>query len=142
MKKNLKKVLLWTTIIIVLAGSTLGIFLFKIMDSDCGATVLEKFPSPSGKTVAVVYNYDCGATTGFSTQVDLLKPNEEAKGLGNLFRVYEERGKSVETYIGGGPKIQLMWDSDQKITIHYPANALIRKKVEKLKGVIVDYIEQ
>ena len=38
----------------------------------CGNDVIEEVVSPNGKTKALVFQRDCGATTGFSTQISIL----------------------------------------------------------------------
>ena len=37
----------------------------------CGNDLVKEVPSPNGKMKAVVFQRDCGATTGFSTQISL-----------------------------------------------------------------------
>src|SRR3954470_22205776 len=37
----------------------------------CGYQGKIEFPSPDGKTIAAVYEYDCGATTPFAMRVNL-----------------------------------------------------------------------
>ena len=60
--------------------------LSQLSDGLCGNDVLAEVPSPDRRFRLVAFNRDCGATTGFSTQVSLLKlhealPNSE----GNVF---------------------------------------------------------
>ena len=46
----------------------------------CGDTPVQTVPSPSGSLKAVLFERDCGATTGFSSQVSILSHDEN---LGN-----------------------------------------------------------
>ena len=53
----------------------------------CGNTPIVEEPAPGGKFRAVVFERDCGATTGFSTNISIIParsplPNEQ----GNVFR--------------------------------------------------------
>jgi hypothetical protein len=52
-------------------------------DLDCGNEVVATIPSSSGKAKAVVFNRNCGATTGFNTQVGVLAADAEPSGAGN-----------------------------------------------------------
>lgn len=63
----------------VLCGSVLA--LLSCDDGPCGNTVLQSVVSPDGRIKAVVFSRDCGATTGYSTQLSLVSadstlPNE------------------------------------------------------------------
>lgn len=42
----------------------------------CGNEVLSTIPSPAGGSKAVVFRRSCGATTGYSTQVSVLRMND------------------------------------------------------------------
>lgn len=62
-------------------GSVLYLF-----DHRCGIEPFKSVISPNGKYKAVIYQFDCGATTGFSTQVSILAVNEDLdKSGGNIF---------------------------------------------------------
>lgn len=52
----------------------------------CGNYIHEEYPSPSGKWKAVVFQRDCGATTGFSTQISILPSSDSLENdSGNIF---------------------------------------------------------
>jgi len=48
--------------------SAIGLWLLIDSLFPCGNDVLTDLPSPDGKYKVVVFQRDCGATTGFSTQ--------------------------------------------------------------------------
>jgi len=51
----------------------------------CGNYTHEEYPSPGGKWKAVVFQRDCGATTGFSTQISILSSSESLENdTGNI----------------------------------------------------------
>ena len=73
----------------------------------CGHTTLNTATSPNGKLKAVSYLYDCGATTGFSTQVSILKSDQSVQTSGNIFIAkgkhhYGLRWKSDNQLLIGG----------------------------------------
>jgi hypothetical protein len=60
-----------------------GWYLFKGM---CGNRIYKQYVAPDGKLKAVVFQRDCGATTGFSTQVSILEANENLNNeVGNIY---------------------------------------------------------
>ena len=57
-----------------------------ILDGMCGNDIVLKKVSPDNKHNVFVFNRDCGATTGFSTQISILDDDEELDNeSGNLF---------------------------------------------------------
>lgn len=112
----------------------------QLLGFSCGATHLARIPSPSGKKVALVFDYNCDPADGFSTQVDLLKPGENPRGPGRVFRADDYPGSDHYPY--GGPRIHIKWESDQALTISYPAKARILKKATKIEGVSITYVRE
>jgi hypothetical protein len=52
----------------------------------CGNEVVQKAVSPDGTRRAVVFQRDCGATTGFSTQISIIGSSEDLPNEGgNVF---------------------------------------------------------
>jgi hypothetical protein len=72
----------------------------------CGNEISQSVASPSGSLKAVVFARDCGATTGFSTQVSIL-PN--TKSLPN------EAGNVL--VLNSAVPIALQWQTDTALTI-------------------------
>jgi len=57
-----------------------------IADDMCGNEIHKEYLSPNGSLKAVVFQRDCGATTGFSTQISILNANEKLDNeVGNIF---------------------------------------------------------
>jgi hypothetical protein len=94
----------------------------------CGNEIGYEQLSPDGKTKAVAFERDCGATTGFSTQVSLLPsakklPNE----AGNIF------------VADGNLKVHLEWETNDKLLVRYPVNARVRFKKNSEAGISIRY---
>jgi|SRR4029077_9286560 hypothetical protein len=94
----------------------------------CGNKIGYEEKSPSGKLKAVVFERDCGATTGFTTHVSILPNNDTLQNQpGNSF-------------IGKGDlSIRLKWESDGKLVLTYPQGAQIDLKQDTENGVSVRY---
>jgi hypothetical protein len=87
-------------LIVGLGIVALGLFLA----SDCEDTVKTELKSPDGKYVATLYERDCGATTDFSTIVNLRDSSASFKG--------DDLGIVI---VKGQHKLDLVWDSDRKL---------------------------
>lgn len=137
--KKWKKVCLYIFLgLIVLAG--LAAFLLnRLADGLCGNSIIEEVLSPNGINKLIVFERNCGATTGFSTQVSVMNsegmlPNEG----GNLFIADTDHGKAPSGP-GGGPKVEVTWRNDNLVIIKHHNNARIHKSESKLKNVNVSH---
>ncbi len=98
----------------------------------CGNEVKQTVASPSGKLAAVVFSRDCGATTGFSTQVSIIPlgrslPNE----AGNTFVTAGKVDVSLQCQTdstlriqGAGPTVFKQEAQVNGVSVKYGANAL------------------
>ena len=99
----------------------------------CGS-VCENVPSqtvtsPSGALKAVVFSRNCGATTGFNTQVSVLRANEAlVDGGGNTF------------ISGASVPIVLHWSSDSALHISGVGDASPIKQNLHVSGIVVTYV--
>lgn len=91
-----------------------------IFDGTCGSELFKSVISPDGKYKAVIYQFDCGATTGFSTQVSILGVNEDLdESEGNIFSS------------DGHPNdvaLEVQWPSDNQLNIHKHAGVKVYKQ--------------
>jgi hypothetical protein len=73
----------------------------------CGNEELQTVTSPDRKRKAIVFQRDCGATAGFSTQISLLQADDKLpKEAGNTFIADTDHGKAPAG-TGGGPEVNL-----------------------------------
>lgn len=103
--------------------------LTAVLSSGCGLCANDevvRVPSPDAKFEAVVFQRDCGATTGFSTQVSVVTkggslPNE----AGNVLIADTDHGKAPSAS-WGGPPVDLKWSSKRvlKVVTHPDARIL------------------
>ena len=83
---NWKKILLWASCGILLCGAGLIGLIFLLSSGMCRNEIYKEYLSPNGSLKAVVFQRDCGATTGFSTQISILKSNAALSNkAGNVF---------------------------------------------------------
>ena len=94
----------------------------------CGNQIGYEEKSPSGKLKAVAFERDCGATTGFTTQISILPNNQKLPNEpGNLF------------IADGDLKIRIKWEAEDKLVITYPRDAKVGLKRETQSGISVRY---
>lgn len=108
-KNMLKYLLIITGTIITLMIVVIFMFINFSFNDMCGNEIFQSIVSPNKEYKVIVFQRDCGATTGFSTQISVLKayknlPNE----AGNIF------------IANGHPDyhpVKITWIEDQKIII-------------------------
>jgi len=97
-------------------------------DAGCGNEVVSTVESPRGGHIAVVFSRNCGATTGFNTQLSVL-----AKGGA----VPSEAGN---TFIAGGSlALKVRWVSESELVVTGHQGAKIFKQEKLANGVTVSY---
>jgi hypothetical protein len=101
--------------------------------SPCANKTLQEHPSPDGSKRAVVFRRDCGATTGFSTNVSVL--NERAplpNTSGNTFRANDPT-------LPDQPVVKVQWQSKFELVVSHRADATIAQKAARVSGVTVRF---
>lgn len=93
----------------------------------CASNPLYQQTSPNGKVEAIVFNYDCGATTGFSTQVSLLPSGKAIDGPGNVL------------VTDGKNRIKVKWLSNSEVVIRNTKGLKTYKQLSNYNGVIINY---
>jgi hypothetical protein len=94
----------------------------------CGNEISQTFASPSGKLKAVVFNRDCGATTGFSTQVSIIPSSESLPGAGGNTLILD-----------GTVPLKVEWRSDSELHLSGLGAAKIFLQSPSTAGVSVSY---
>ena len=109
--------------------------------SPCANELLSELPSPDGTLKAVVFQRDCGATTGFSTQVSIISGDQSlGSGAANLFVADDDHGK-VPAGVGGGPEVQVAWTSARSVRIARDREARVFLAKPAIAGISVEYID-
>ena len=85
-----------------------------------------------------MFQRDCGATTGFSTQISLVEPEEEPSGGGNAFRADDDHGAAA-TGDWGGPWAEISWLAPDHLLIHYAAKSRLFEQEDEVSGVKISY---
>jgi len=104
----------------------------------CGDDVVSRMTSPDGQRDAVMFQRDCGATTGFSTQISIIDAGDKLSGAGNTFRADDDHGVARAGH-WGGPWVEMKWLSPDRLLIRHAAKARIFEQDDRVSGVNVTY---
>jgi hypothetical protein len=104
----------------------------------CANSVITRANAPDGRHVAVMFQRDCGATTGFSTQISVLEQGEEPSGAGNAFRADTDHGAAAASD-WGGPWAELAWVAPNRLLIRYAAKSRLFEQDGEVSGVSISY---
>ena len=110
------KLILKITIGIVLALLAVPVFFigvdFWFGGDMCGNYLHKEYPSPEKSYKAVVFQRDCGATTGFSTQISIIGAEQElGNTTGNIYIIDGHPDEVAPT---------LTWLSESTLSISRP----------------------
>lgn len=124
----------------MVGGIAAFVYFFPPFPDMCGNQVLAEYPSPSGKLKAVVFERDCGATTGFSTHVSILPVGNALENEGaNLFSADTDHDRAPSA-VGGGPEVRFHWLSDARAELqHHPLVHIYRAEAN-VRGVQVAFV--
>lgn len=99
-KPRIKPVFLVVPITLFLSGCAF------LLHSSCENTVKSEVRSPDGKYVATLFERNCGATTDFSTIVNLRESSVKFKG--------DDLGAVI---VKGQHRIDLVWDDNTRLRL-------------------------
>lgn len=97
-----------------------------------------RLASPDGSRDAVVFERDCGAGSGFSTQVSVLPHGNKSWGIGNALELIYDYGK-VPMDDHGVVKIVLKWTQPKLLTIAFPKQTRVVLQAKEVNGVTITY---
>jgi hypothetical protein len=120
------------TVIVLLLGTAAA------CSDPCSNTLVKVVKAPGGQRAAALFQRDCGATTGFSTQISVLVPGDKVTGGGNAFIADYNHGiAAVGDWQGSWADVQ--WLSPDHLLIRYAANSRIFKQRGEVEGVRITY---
>lgn len=94
--------------------------------------------APAGEHVAALFQRDCGATTGFSTQISVLGAGEVPSGGGDAFIADDGHGAARVGHWQGS-LADVKWLSPSHLLIRYAAKSRVFKREIRVSGVAISY---
>ncbi len=107
------------------------------LQPECGNRVVREVAAPGGAHRAVLFERNCGATTGFSTQVSVLARGEALEGSGNAFIADTDHGRAPAAH-GAGPWVELRWIGPGRLLVTHDATARVLVRKREVAGVRID----
>jgi hypothetical protein len=133
--------MIWTAFVVITVAMAMYIFLWVgALAGGCGNDMLATIPSPSGGRKLIIFQRDCGATTGFSTQASLLPAHDQLRGSGNVFVADSDHGKAPSGP-GGGPPLDARWIAEDTLELRYHPQARVFLADSVQPGVIIRFVK-
>jgi hypothetical protein len=105
----------------------------------CGNDVVAEKFAPDGRKKVVVFQRDCGATTGFSTQASLLGATSRLPARGGNIFVADTCHGSAPAAAWGGPRLEVRWISNERVRLSYDASACLFRGETVLDGIKIEH---
>ena len=105
----------------------------------CGNDVIARLPCPDGVHDAVIYERDCGATTGFSTQVTLPKAGAALPKTPTPITVIDSDHGRAPAGPGGGPVIDATWLAPDSLLLRFDTRARVFQQRRRAGRVVIQY---
>ncbi len=105
----------------------------------CSNRMITEVKSPRASHKAVLFERDCGATTGFVIHVSLLRASDVLpSGKGNVFVADDDHGRAPLAH-QGKTNIDLCWRTERDLLIRYPERARIFLRATEVDAVRISY---
>ena len=132
----LKKIIKYTFVVLGTLCLLVGIAFFclnRLFSGMCGNDVYSSYTSPDGKYDLIVFQRDCGATTGFSTQISLIKHGKKLPNKsGNVF---------IADGVPDSQFIDVTWQGNDEVIIN---NKVYKTYLQQtmVKGIRIIYKDE
>ncbi len=116
----------------------LSLLLLGACGEVCVNQTVMRQQSPDAKLDAILFQRDCGATTGFSTQISIVAKGRDELGPGNVFIADADHGNAK---IGewGGPWATMNWNSNTDLRVQYAVGSRVFVQEQEIRGVRIVY---
>jgi hypothetical protein len=106
----------------------------------CANDQLTDRASPNGRYHAVVFQRECGATTGFSTQVSVLAAGDSLRNEGgNAFTADDNHG-AAPAGARGGPAVSVRWLAPDTLEVRFHPQSRIFTREARVGAVAIRYV--
>lgn len=125
---------------VVIVISTLA--MSSLFGGMCANDVLKETISPDGKKRVIVFQRNCGATTGFSTQASVLSVSRSLPNDGgNVFSADTNHG-TAPSGPGGGPELEASWVSSNELVLEHHPQARVFKAEPSIGDTHVRFVSR
>ena len=129
-------------LLVLIAGALFFVaYNFLSLDDTCENEVISESVNPNQQIKAVIFQRNCGATTGFSTQVSILEFRDELKNDGGNVFVADTNHGEAPSDENDGPKVEAEWIGNNKLKLSYHPKARTFSKVTSYNDIQITYEE-
>jgi hypothetical protein len=107
----------------------------------CSNQIMRTLPSPNGRHTAILFERNCGVTTGISTQIAIIATAAKQHKADDVFIADSNHGR-IPVDTDGLLNVDIGWRSDAVLSITYPSQARILLKAPGHQGVKIAYQEK
>jgi hypothetical protein len=127
-------------IAILLLAFVVWTCLSQVVGSMCGNQLVSEYLSPDGKNKVIVFVRDCGATTGFWTNVSITNKGHKLREdeTSNAVTVDDHETGPDSNRLGGG-EVLAKWISNDTVVFRINEAAKLLKKEAEVRGVTIIY---
>lgn len=104
----------------------------------CVNTEVSRLTAPNGRFDAVLFQRDCGATTGFSSQIAIVLRGG-VLGVANAFYRADDDHGAARAGPWGGPAVTTHWLAADRLLVRYAEKSRIFEQGAKTSGVSITY---
>jgi len=105
----------------------------------CGNETLAEFVSPDQAKKIIVFQRNCGATTGFSTQASLVAINEKLRNQGGNVFAADTNRDAAPSAIRGGPELRVRWEGRNRLLLQHHLKARVFKAERHVDEIQIRY---
>jgi hypothetical protein len=137
----MKKIIYGLLIAMLILGTGFILTISIVFGDSCANQIVDIKISPDKNFQAVTFIRDCGATTGFSTQLSIIKATEtfdKSDEKGNTLIMSDKIGDGLMDE-NGGAKIMANWTEDNKLVILYDSRTETAKRETEYKDIKIEY---
>jgi hypothetical protein len=85
-----------------------------------------------------MFQRDCGATSGYSTQISVVEVGQAPEGGGNTFRADDNHG-AAKVGDWGGSWAEIKWLASDRLLVRYADKSRIFEQDDTVAGVSISY---
>jgi hypothetical protein len=133
------KKLFYGLLIVVAIPGTVYTCMDMFWGDMCGNQIVEEVQSPNNKFKAVIFTRDCGATTGYSTQLSILEMTDQLENeTGNTFILSDNVGDGL-SFANGGARIGVIWTGDSALTVYFDNRTDFTSQETEIQDIKITY---
>ncbi|GAA0964435.1 hypothetical protein [Actinocorallia libanotica] len=105
----------------------------------CEVSLVSRVPSPDREREAVVYHYDCGATSSAATHVAVLPAGELPRDAGDVL-ITDHGHAPTPAWTTTGPDVTAAWTDARHLRVTRPPHARVFRAEPRSAGVEIEHL--